>query len=349
MATGSVLNGVFKLSLDGKAAPPALIAAVRTMVVEQRLNLPASCTVTLDPDDYAASGRPLDLGRFQLGQSMTAQLGQSDPKPVFSGQIGALEPILAPSVRTYEITGYDALFKMSFGTRMRTFLNMPDSKMVQQVVTEAGFRPNVESTTAVYPYAMQNNVSDFHFILSRAERLGFELFASDQTITFRAGRQGGASVVSLEYGVGLIAFRARMRALTQGAKVTRTGWDPKAKRAISATVSSGRPNDRMGGRQTGFEASSKFGSSAVAAPDGSVVDTRIAESLARGVFERDLGAFVEGEAECAGNPALKPGVNITLANIGGRFDGLYYVTGATHRFDSEEGYATHLDLRRTGL
>lgn len=349
MAKGSVLNGVFKLSFDGKAAAPALIAAVRTMVVEQQFNLPASCTVAIDPDDYASAGRSFDLGRFQLGQSMTAQLGQSNPKPVFGGRIGALEPILTPTSRTYEITGYDALFKMSFGTRMRTFLNMPDSKMVQQVITEAGFRPDVESTTAVYPYAMQNNVSDFQFILSRAERLGFEVFASDQTVTFRAGRQGGASVLSLEYGVGLIAFRARMRALTQGSKVTRTGWDPKAKRAITATVSSGRPNDRMGGRQTGFEASSKFGSSAVTAPDGSVVDTRIAEALARGVFEHDLGAFLEGEAECAGNPVLKPGVNIKLSNIGGRFDGLYYVRGATHRFDSEEGYTTRLDLRRTGL
>ncbi len=348
MSNGPINSGVISLALNGASAPTTLLAAVRAVTVEQQLNLPASCTVALDPDDYAGAGRPLDLSRFQLGTSMTVRMGLTNAKPVFSGRIGALEPILAPSGRTLEITGYDALFTMSFGTKLRTFLNATDSKMVTQVITEAGFRPDVEGTKASYPYALQNNVSDYRFILSRAERLGFEVFADDQKVTFRASRQGGASLLSLEYGVGLIEFRSRMRALPQGSKVTRIGWDPKAKRAISATVSSARSDDRMGGRETGYQASAKFGSSAVSGPDGSIVDTAIAESLARGVFERDLWNFVGGTGSCAGNPALEPGVNITLTNIGDRFDGLYYVTGATHRYDIEEGYMTRLDLRRTG-
>lgn len=349
MRDDPVQGGVIKLAFGGAAATPGLLAAVKSLLVEQQLNLPAACTVTLNPTDFSGPGQPLDPGRFQLGASMAAQIGLSDPKPVFSGQIGALETILLPSGRSLEITGYDALFKMSFGTRIRTFLNATDSKMVSQVISEAGFRPDVEATKATYPYALQNQVSDYHFILSRAKRLGFELIANDRTVTFRAARQGGASVKSLEYGVGLIAFQARMRALPQGEKITRTGWDPKAKRAISATVSNAKPDDRMGGRQTGYEASRKFGSSAVAGPDGSIVDTRIAESLARGVFERDLAGFIEGTATCAGDPTLRPGVNIKLSNVTTPFAGLYYVTGATHRFDMEDGYMTSLDLRRTGL
>lgn len=350
MADGSIQGGVVSLTFDGEALGQDIAAAVTGATVEQRLNMPTACTIDIHPVDYdAESDRVMDLSGVDLGSTLTVQMGFGNPKPLFSGQVAALEPNLNATCRELQIIGYDYLYALAFGTKVQRFENVSDSAVARQIITAAGLTPEVEDTEAIYPYVLQNNVSDYRFLLSRAMRISFELFAQDRTIVFRSGRAGEEETLSLEYGVTLTRFRARMKALKQGGQVTRLGWDPQAKRAIVATVSSGPPSDRMGGTETGYQASSVFGSSATAAPNASITDTQIAQSLAAGAFQNDLDGFMEGVAECPGNPAITPGINVRLNNIGAKFSGPYYVVAARHSYDINGGYTTRFEVRRTGI
>jgi uncharacterized protein len=351
VADGSVIQGgVVKLSFDGKTLSSDMVVAVTSVVVEQRLNMPASCTMVINPVDYdAKSYRAMDLDGFELGTDVSVSMGLNQAEPMFAGKIAAMEPILTATCRELEITAYDPLYQLGFGTKIRTFLNMTDKMMVNQILEDAGLIPDIEETEGTYPYVMQNRVSDYAFIMSRARRLGYEVLASGRTITFRASRAGEEPTVSLEYAVGLTEFRARMRALQYGGKVSRVGWDPKTKSVISATVSSGTPDDLMGGGKTGFQASSVFGSSATAGPDASITDAQIAHSLALGVYDNDLDNFLEGVGTAPGDPGVTPGVNVELTNIGAKFNGVYYVTGSRHAYDIANGYVTRFQVRRTGI
>jgi phage protein D len=350
MTGTSVQGGVFKVSFEGTDAPTSEVASMTSLVIDQKLNLPAACTVVITPTDYnATAGQAMNFGTFELGSSMSASIGLQTPVQLFSGKIGALEPNLSRSRRQIEITGYDALFDLDFGNAIQTFANSTDSQIAAQVIEQAGFEPVVDTTEALYPYVLQNNVSAYRLLRSRAERLGFELLASGRQVYFRASQAGQEAVVSLEYGVTLTSFRARLRALKRGSSVTRQGWDPQAKQLITATVSSGPPTDRMGGEQTGYDASSGFASSAVTAPDASITDSQIATSLATGAYETGLDDFMEGVAECPGNAAITAGVNVSISNIGEGYDGLYYVVAARHSYDLYSGYKTRFDVRRTGI
>lgn len=348
---GSMIHGgVVKLSFDGSDMSPDDAAAVTSCVVEQRLNLPAACTVMINPVDYdEQSYRAMDFGDFDLGVSMSVMMGMDEPVQLFSGKVSALEPNLTNTCREMEITGYDALFDLDFGGKARTFENSTDSQMASQVIEEAGYEPQASATEAVYPYVLQNNVSDYRFLLSRARRLSYELLANGRRVIFRPSQAGEDPVASLEYGVSLTEFRARARALKKGSSVTRLGWDPKTKQVISATVDSGPPSDRMDGEETGYAASDSFGSSAIVGPDASITDNQIAQSLAQGLYEAGLDDFLEGVAECPGNPAVIAGVNVELSNIGERFNGLYYVVAARHIYDITGGYRTRFEVRRTGI
>jgi phage protein D len=348
--SAGVTGGIVAVTIDGSDLSQSLRAALTAATVEQRLNLPAACTLTFTPLDYDQStSAPLSLEGFDLGTPLTAAMGLDSSTALFSGKIAAIEPDFDGRARRIEVTGYDALFDLGFGTNCRTFENRTDSEMASEVIEAAGFAASVDSTTAAYPYVLQNNVSDMAFLSGRAARLGYELAADDRTVSFRKSRNGETAVATLEYGVTLTSFRGRMRALRQGSSVTRTGWDPQKKAVITQTVSSGSPDDLMGGEETGFSASEDYKASAETAPDPSIVDDATAESLAQGAYETSLDAFVEATAECPGNPKLKPGVNVTVSKIGGRFDGLYYVVATEHAFSVTEGYTTRLTLRRTGI
>lgn len=348
--SGSIQGALVRLSINDTELPTDQLAALTSARVDQRLNVPAACTVVITPLDYdSLSATAMDFDTFGLGGSMTLAMGFGNPVAMFSGKVAALEPIVSAGKRAMEVTGYDALFDLDFGNVAKVFYDSTDSEIAEQVIAAGGFTAETEPTEALYPYVLQNNISNYRMLLSRAARLNFELSAWEDTVSFRSSRVGDVAVASLESGANLIEFRARVRALKRGTSVTRLGWDPKAKQVITGMVNSGSPSDEMGGEQTGYEASSTFPSSAITGPSGSITDNQIAKSLAQGAYEAGLDGFIEGSGECLGTPAIMPGANVEIKGVGDRFDGPYYVTAATHTYDTRTGYRTRFEVRRTGI
>ena len=67
-----------------------------------------------------------------------------------------------------------------------------------------------------------------------------------------------------------------------------------------------------------------------------------ADALAQAEFEQRARRFVRLEAVCKGNPSLRVGSHVTLADVSPRFDNTYYVTACTHRYDMRRGFETEL-------
>ena len=65
--------------------------------------------------------------------------------------------------------------------------------------------------------------------------------------------------------------------------------------------------------------------------------------MADAIFAGQARRFLCIEATAEGNPALRIGANVTLVGLGSRFDNIYYVTRATHRWDVTRGYETDFE------
>ena len=65
-------------------------------------------------------------------------------------------------------------------------------------------------------------------------------------------------------------------------------------------------------------------------------------------FRRAASAFISGEALCAGNPALAPGVEVELDGVSPRMSGRYRVSACSHHFAGAHGYETRINLSRGG-
>ncbi|RKH40795.1 phage late control D family protein [Corallococcus llansteffanensis] len=338
---------MIQLRLAGAALPDSMLASLRRAEVEQELNLPSTCVVEIGSVDFTQGDwQGIDLSLARLGAAIELSFGAGD-SPLFTGEVGE---ILADfgNESTVEFRGFDALYKLQFGTAQVVYEGQSDPAMAIRIAKRNGLEPAVDESSVKYPYVLQANQSDFAFLASRAARLHYEFFVTGSTLHFRRSRAGESAVVTLQWKEQIIELSVRLRAVKQGSSVQAVGWDPKNKRAIVANVNSGPATLRMGGKETGYQLSTEIAPSPVSGMDPEIVDPEAARAVAEAAYVAGLDDFIEAEAVLVGEPSIQPGVNVRLAGIGSRLSGPYYVTAAKHLYSQDGGYRTQCVLRRTG-
>lgn len=338
---------MISLRLAGAPLPDNMLAALRRAEVEQELNLPATCMVEVGSVNFNKEDwQGIDLSLARLGASMEVSFGEGQT-PLFTGEVGEILADFSTE-STVEFRGFDALYRLQFGTAQAVYEGLSDSGMAIRIARKNQLEASVDASPVKYPYVLQANQSDFAFLASRAARIHYELFVTGNTLHFRRSRAGQSAVMTLQWKEQLIGLSVRLRAVKQGSTVQAVGWDPKNKRPIVANVSSGPATLRMGGRETGYQLSTELAPSPVSAMDPEINDPEGARAVAEAAYVAGLDTFIEAEAILVGEPRIQPGVNVQLAGIGSRLSGPYYVTSAKHLYSQDSGYRTECVLRRTG-
>jgi phage protein D len=121
----------------------------------------------------------------------------------------------------------------------------------------------------------------------------------------------------------------------------------KQKKALSAKSQAGAEVSKMGGKSGAAAiANSAFGRAAEVMTDQPVMIQAEADKLAKARFNRLALELISGEGVSQGRTALRPGIVMTIAGLGTRFSGQYYVTSAVHRYTPGSGYLTEFTVRR---
>jgi phage protein D/phage baseplate assembly protein gpV len=336
----------FFVKVGGNNVPQAFMDDVLEIVVDSSLYLPEMFTILVqDPTlQWVDDTGLLDLGKeVEISVQTSEQLewGQS-PQVLMKGEIVALEPTFsAQGGTTLLVRGYNKSHRLHRGKQTRTFLKKKDSDLASQIAGEVGLSAQVDTTSVTHDYIIQSNQTNMAFLQSRADRLGYKVFAADGKLCFKKGDASLGTGPELNFGEELIEFRPSMAASHQADKVVVRGWDPKQKQLIKAEASPPSSLNQGGVSKTGGAvAKSAFGGSAQAIIVDRPVSTQAeAQSLATGLANDLAGEFIEAEGVCYGHPGIKAGHTVTISRVGTRFSGKYYVTAATHTW-SRDGYET---------
>jgi phage protein D len=318
------------------------------VTVVQDVSAPSMFTMRLIDWDMAELKMIwVDDPLFTPGNEVEILMGYVDAlESVMVGEITGLEPeIDAEHTPMLTIRGYDRLHRLMRGRKTRSFLDQKDSDIVKQVAGEAGLTARVEDTGVVHGYLLQHNQSDWEFLQDRAQRIGYELYVEGRDLRFRPPSKEPDGELVLDRGQDLIALNPRLSMVGLSGALEVRGWDPAQKTAISAICE--RASGNMGGSEIGPAASDDaFGAAETARVDLPVASAEEAQRIADGRFETMALAYIRGDGLCAGRADLRAGTNIRIEGIGERFSGIYYVTSATHSFDSQTGYRTAFSVRR---
>lgn len=349
MGENTVIAPGYHIYLNGKELNLELSNAVMGVTFDDELNLPSTFNIKFNMVDFKKSDwRGVKLDLFKPGDTLKLTMGTDKFQEMVNGEITNLN-LNFDNSSMMEIRGYDRMRRLCNGAKRRSFKDMKDSDLVSMIASEAGLAAQVDDTNVIQPYIFQNNQSNYHFLLERAKRLGYEMMVRDKTLIFRKPQEDKAAKYKLEYGITLNRFAVELKTLAEGSEVEVRGWDVKNKKEIVSKAGSGSETSVMKGKESGYQMAVRaFGKSAIAIVDETVINASEADQLAKAKYNINLKEFITAEGECTGMPGLRAGETIEVKGLGVRFSGVYYLVSTSHTIN-DEGYITTFRGKRTGI
>lgn len=343
----------FDLLLNGVAIEDSVRSTVVGIRADDDFELPSMVTVELAVleninDETSASIPKLDDDSFPVGDTLEIQLGYVEQlATVLTAEITGLEPeFFIHSQPKILLRGYDRRHRLMRSHKTRTFVEQKDSDIATLIAQEAQLSPQVEDSAITHPYLAQVNQTDLAFLQSRAKAIGYEVRVEDRDLIFRPLAYEESATVTLNFNNGLLEFCPRLTTLGQVSEVQVQGWNPAEKAPWVGQSRAGDEGGMMGGDRTGSSFVEKaFGASiGHTIRYGAMTQAEIDRMAQAYLKQRALG-FISGEGICRGNPAIRAGTVLAIEGVGERFSGDYYVTSASHRYNTQ-GYYTHFEVKR---
>jgi len=334
------------VKINGAAVSADFYTNLNEVVVDTSLGMPSMCSIRIHDDNLTwVDNALLDLGKpLEVSVKLDSDAGNT-VVVIFKGEIIALEPMFSAEGRTMmQIRGYDKSHRLHRGRKTRTFLKKTDSEIVQSVAAEAGITVEVDSTSFRHEYVLQYNQTNMEFVISRAERLGYQVIMAEDKLIWKKATYTSAQTPDLVFMENLISFQPRWASTHQSDQMTVRGWDVATKAAIVSTKTPNSALNQGGMTKTGGAAAQ----TAYAAATEMVVDANVfnqseGDLLAQGVSDSVSRSFIEAEGIAVGTPQLKAGVKANVTKVGTRFSGSYLITSATHIY-RESGFETHFSI-----
>lgn len=339
----------FKVLAGGRALPDETMLDILTVQVCTYVEGASMFTVAFNNwHSREQDFKWIDVDLLSEGTELDVQVGFVDEfSTLIVGEVTAIEPEFpVDGTPILNIHGYDRLHRFRRGRKTRSFTNMKDSDVAEQIARDLQLRAQVEDTQVTHDYLLQHNQTDIDFLLERARRIRYEVTVRDKTLHFRKAANHQSEVITLQYGHTLQSFYPRLSTMQQVSEVVVQGWNPKTKKAIVARARTGDEVSTMNGTALGATVSEQ----AFFATESVIVDTPVfsegeALQIAKGKFNDMSVAFITGEGTTIGDTRIRAGEVVALEGLGERFSGLYYVTSATHTIN-QSGYTTTFTVER---
>lgn len=219
----------------------------------------------------------------------------------------------------------DECVKMTIGRKSRYFENIKDSQLFDDLVGGyAGLSADSETTSLTHKELVQHHISDWDFMLLRAEANGMLVTATDGTVKIAKPNTDSEPVVQVTYGSSVLEFEAEIDARTQWKNVESTSWDYSNQSLFKAdsSTASFREHGNIGGETLAETINlDKF----LLHHSGHRQEQEL-QDWVDGVMLRSRLSKIRGRAKFSGFAEVKPGDMVKLEGVGDRFRGNAFVT-----------------------
>jgi phage protein D len=353
--------------VDGAELSGVAAGSLVRTEVDTRLLLPAMFVLSFED----LTGAALDSAGLDIGVEVRIKAGSGEGDRLITGEVTAIEGSYQGVVGRTLVRGYDLSHRLQRARRTRSFENMTDSDIAQEIAKGAGLTVGeITATDTVHEHLLQCNQTDWEFLAQRAAEIGFEFGMDDDTFVFgkaAALAQSGEGAPELALPGTLLRFEPRVAAGNLTPDVEVRVWDP-----VKATLSTASPvptttdgtsaatpkdlaevaklfaedgEDTAAGGST-QDPSTQTGEDLGPAPSETAyvvsgLPVASAEASAKALAASVGGSFAEAEGYAVGSPGIRPGATVKVTGVPKRFPQTWLVTRARHVFDlTENGYRT---------
>ncbi len=318
------------LLVDGSEISPSV--EVLSIVTEKEANRIPSARVVLRDGDAAAEDFPLSNGAvFVPGGELEIKAGYaSDETTIFKGIIiKSGIKVRGQGSSALVVECRDAAVKMTIGRKSRYFVDKTDSAVLEEIIGGHGLDSDVASTDITHADLVQYHVSDWDYLLSRADANGLLAIVDDGSVAVQAPTLNGSAELSVLFGDTLYELDAEIDARRQFQSVRAYAWDHSTQEVLQKDGSAPSPTSAQGNLSESNLAAA-IGLDELALRHTGRLDAQELKVWADAKLLRSSLAKIVGRAKIRGYAAVKPGHLVEVGGVGERFSGTAFVAAVRH-------------------
>lgn len=325
----------FRVSVDGRRAPEELLTSIESIGIERSISLPDQFTVQVSDPDLTVAGSLV----FRLGSSLEVWLDETPGRSykVMDGEVSGIT-LAAGDSSALTITGFDLSHRLTRGVVNERYVDMTDSEIIGQIARRHRLTARTARTEIRHPYLLQTN-SDYDFLDTRADQLGFEWWVEDSELHFAPASE--RKTKRAEWGVDVSGLNVRASSATRVKEASVRVWDEDNQRTITTSEPVGVDADALGvnapsvlGLFSGLPRDSSYQGETMT---NTVVTADAAEAqvLVAGVAKQAESGQLSVSGQVDGMADLRPGMWLEIVESPGGLDGWYHVVQVSHSITND--------------
>lgn len=279
---------------------------------------------------------------FAPGKKVTIKGGYHRDEDIIFAGIIVKHAIRAPHTGTSSLTiemRHEAV-KLTVGRKNKSFAKKKDKDVISSILGEAGVSGTVDATDVEHEDLVQYYVSNWDFILSRADVNGLLVFLDDKGIKIKKPDTSSSPVFKLEYGRHIVDFEAEMDARDQYEDVKTVGWDYSKQETVEGKAKP--PSGKEEGNIDGKKLSETIGVKKYLMQHPGLTKKEELDTWATSKLMRSRLSKIMGRVRVHGTPGVKPGDVVELAGLGNRFNGNVFVSAVSNTYSVKSVWYTDI-------
>lgn len=333
----------YKIFSDGNELPASV--GVAMISVQKAINkIPSARLVLYDGDvsegDFELSGGNL----FVPGNKIEIKAGYNAiEETIFKGIIIRHGLEVSEKASKLSLDLKDPFVKMTVGRKSKYFFDSKDSEIIEEVIgSYSGLTSEVEATSITHPEMVQYYVTDWDFLLTRAEVNGKISIVEDSKVKILKPETSAEAKLELQFGTNVVEFQAEMDARTQYSASKSMSWDLANQELREAEASD--PGMDFQSNLSGSQLADVIGLSDFRLQHSGGLDDQELQAWADAKLMRSRLSKIQGQVKILGDNTIKPGDMVSLDGFGDRFNGKAFVSSVYHEISPSRKWYTHLGL-----
>lgn len=337
------INARPRFKVDG-LDEAALAEAAKDVLIQQPLNGRAHAELRLI--NWGRRENAADPGfilqHIQHGAEIEIKIGEDNQQPLFAGDITAIEERYGDGAPQLVILAEDKMHLLARHRYSRSFSEQSLDQVIQSLAEDAGLTADVQvdSGTADWHQLNESNLAFMQRLLAP-----YDIAARLENGALRVKAEqvdAAPATLSPQDGTEYLRIIADLNGQPAATKVA--SYNLAQDEAVSSESDS--LDDAPAGTTSAELLAGLSWPGDAYFPHPYAQKQQQSERWANAMFKRRAKAFLHGDAVCVGIPECRPGREIELTDVSDRLRGRYQIVHCSHRFDSANGYRTHLKLNR---
>jgi phage protein D len=337
------------IEIDGQRDANLTSAMLGLLIADSADGL-ARCELTLGNWGGADSAgfQYFKRDKLEFGKTIKVKLGDAT---LFEGRISAIcgkFPEGGPP--QVMVCAEDRLQDLRMTRRTRSFDDAGLADVLRRVASDHGLTPQADVSGETYKLLAQVNQSDLAFLRDLARREDAEVWVEGTKLKAaqRARRDGGT--LDLSWAGLLREFSVSADLAHQRTKLVACGWNVADKQASRHEADEAAIRSELSGGASGAATLRQaFGERADTLAHGMPASDAQARALAEASFRHHARRFVVGRGVAETQAGLRVGAKLKIKGVGPLFEGDYFVTDVSIRFDAKTGLRTEFMCDRPSI